>query len=205
MVASLACDSSEASSDGKITSAAARLGTPRTTNVSASSTLTTSSKPTPMSASRSTNAVSIQTRNITAASYYSHDLNLVLEFIEGESSVDDILALKSIPVRSGYVNSQTRVLAFVESDHTIALDQLNTFGTRLMKELPEYTGTRTAVVTQHIGPTTQVTKLAYDTANNQSIKVCSTLPTALDFLSLTREELFDAFPDAKNLIRRQVA
>ncbi len=142
---------------------------------------------------------------MTAVSYYSLDLNLVLEFVEGESSVDDILNLKSAPVRLGYVNSQTRVLAFVESDHAIVLDQLNTFGTRLMKELPEYAGTRTAVVTRHIGPTTRVTKLAYDTAKNQSIKAFSTLPSALSFLHLPRKELFAAFPEAKSLFHRLVA
>ncbi|MDQ8202194.1 hypothetical protein [Pelagicoccus sp. SDUM812003] len=142
---------------------------------------------------------------MTAASYFSLDLNLVLEFVEGPSSVDDILTLKSIPARTGYVNSQTRVLAFVESDHPIDSTQLSCFGARLMSELPEYAGTRTAVVTRYVGPTTRVTKLAYDVANHQSIRAFTTLPMALNFLSLSRKELLEAFPDAQRLLLSQCA
>ena len=159
----------------------------------------------PCGASGSPDDARAKAAGVTAASYYSPRLNVVLEFVEGPSTVDEILTLKSIPVRMGHVNTQTRVLAFVQNEDPVQSDQLNSFGSRLMSELPEYSGTRTAVVTRHIAPATRVTVLAYDTATNQSIRAFFTLRAALSFLSLDQRDLLEAFPEARSLILKQMA
>lgn len=139
---------------------------------------------------------------MNAKSYYSHRLNLVLEILDGPVTLDGILALKAMPVRKGFVKEGTRILAFVEAEHPVTPTDLRDFGPRLLAELPEYAGTRTAVVTEKIGPTTGVTKLSREIAQNQTIGVFTTVQRAFSFLGLSSSEVLEEIPEARESIRR---
>ncbi len=137
-----------------------------------------------------------------AKSYYSHRLNLILEILEDSATLDGVLSLKAIPVQKGVVNEETRILSFVEKEHPITPKNLRDFGPRLLAELPEYAGTRTAVVTQKIGPTAGVTNLSKEVAHDQRIGVFFTVQNALNFLGLSSAEVLEEIPEAREIVLR---
>lgn len=137
---------------------------------------------------------------MSAKTYYSEKLDLVLEILSGMTSVEEIMELKSVPVRSGFVSSSTRILVLAGADMRFSGADFQRFSKRLIEELPEYTGTRTAVVGTYVAPTTTAIVLSKELAGNQSIGAFSTLSRGVGFLHITLEELLEIFSELKNEI-----
>ncbi|MBC2606727.1 hypothetical protein [Pelagicoccus albus] len=127
-------------------------------------------------------------------SFYSKKLNLVLEVMSGTVTVDDVIELKSIPVKEGVVNAMTRVLVLCDSEIKLTVNEAYTIAPRLMEELPEYSGTRTALVASRASSTAVGFVLANQLSRDQSLGTFSTLGAAMSFLHLTSEELSREFP-----------
>lgn len=126
--------------------------------------------------------------------FHSKNLNLIVDIVDGEATVDEVIDLKAHSVKAGLVNEDTRVLAIVIGDTKILLDESRRFAQRLMAELPEYNGTRTAIQSYFPNTTARNMILARDIAESQMIGVFSTIESAIDWLGLDREELLQEIP-----------
>lgn len=134
--------------------------------------------------------------------HYSPDLNLILELLGVEGTVEDVLRIKAVSVKLGYVNSSTRVLALIESDMPLRVEEMRAFSLKLLDEMPEYAGTRTAVVARTVGVTAGTMLVSKELSDKLSIQVFSTLEYALNFLGATMEEIESAFPAQRHLLKR---
>ncbi|MDQ8201786.1 hypothetical protein [Pelagicoccus sp. SDUM812003] len=135
---------------------------------------------------------------MSATASYSEKLNLIFEEITGDASGEDIFENKAASVRRGWVNARTRVLAIVEANLLLDTQGMKRFSERLMKELPEYNGTRVAIVTRGVGATAGSQKVASDVSATQSVAVFSTLNNAVFFLRLDLKELLEELPAVGN-------
>lgn len=139
---------------------------------------------------------------MNTGTYYSHELNMIVDYLDENGTIEDVFRIKTDSARAGYVNPNTRVLAFVAADMPLHIEEMRNFGARLMHELPEYAGTRTAVVTRGSGTTAGTMKVSKDVAENQSVQVFSTLHRALGFLDASLQEIETAFPNLKRLFEK---